>query len=223
VGVDGPIGVTGPTGSTGPTGNAGATGSVGPIGPVGPIGITGPTGGIGANLLSTAQKNLIALIEVDSGSAATPFQVPLGNFSTDDAATFSNDTNAIKVLSPGYYLISYFVQALYDTPAPDPISPDTAFTGSITVNGTPVWNANILPYAPQGGVYTAPSHVGHIAGMLRHSETFIIQLNANDSIGLRTGPLLLGSTVIPYYFSPLNVLNNGLSAVIVVKKLSSTL
>lgn len=221
----GPTGSTGPTGNTGPTGAIGSSGLAGGTGATGPLGSTGSTGPIGANLLSSAQISLLALPEVSSGTGSAPFAVPLGNFITDDSTVFTSDTNAIKVLSSGYYSIFFFVQALYDTPS-SPI--DTPFTGSITVNSTPVWNANIVPYSPQGGIYTAPSHTLHIAGLLRHFEEFVVLLNANDSIGLHTGPLLTGTTVVPYYFSPLTTslpgvgLKNGISAIVIVKKLSST-
>jgi hypothetical protein len=222
----GAVGVTGLTGWTGPTGPTGLIGAPGDTGPTGSIGLTGPTGGIGANLLPSAQISLLALTEVSSGTGASPFTVPLVNFTTNDATVFTSGTHAINVLESGYYLIFFYVQALYDSPIS---SVDTSFTGSITINSIPVWNANILPYAPQGGVYTASSHSAGIAGILRHSEECIIQLNANDSISLNTGPLLSSATVIPYYFSPLTTSSsgtgakNGQSAIIVVKKLSATL
>ncbi len=216
-------GATGSTGLIGMTGATGPTGPTGSIGPTGLQGVTGPTGNFGANLLPTAQVYLLALSEVAVGATGTSFTVPLDSFTTNDATTFASSTNAIQVLEPGFYSITYFLQALYDSPLTN-IQP---FTGAITVNGSPVWYANILPYGPQGGPYTVSGHVSSILGVQRHSEEFVIQLNTSDIIGLTTGPLVNGQagTFGPYYFSSLPGvgLKNGMSAIIVAKKLSATL
>ena len=110
-GATGQTGMTGGTGPTGATGSTGATGAAGVTGPTGPTGATGPTGSQGP----------AGEVPDDSFASFSPLQtllrvgnlIPLVPDVPDPAGNIvPTDTEHI-ILSPGYYLVSYKVSAIF--------------------------------------------------------------------------------------------------------------
>lgn len=220
----GPTGVTGPTGPTGATGSTGSTGSGGPTGGIGP---TGPAGLAGQNLVPFAQLTLESPTGItETGLATVPFDgTTFVSNSAPSLFDFNVSQAGIDVLTDGMYSISYFLQALYDTPS---APPNTPFTVSIRVtnSGLPVLltSANILPFAPQG-TFSAPGHgVAVIAGVLSNTEEMVVRLHAGDTVTLEAGPLAGGGSItLPYYYQslPYPAGTDGPSVTLVVKRLST--
>ena len=110
-GATGPTGMTGGTGPTGATGSTGATGAAGVTGPTGPTGATGPTGSQGPagevpDDSFASFRTLQTLLRVGNLIPLVPdVPDPAGNI-------VPTDTEHI-ILSPGYYLVSYKVSAIF--------------------------------------------------------------------------------------------------------------
>lgn len=238
-GVTGPIGPTGHTGKTGPTGSKGPTGPTGPTGSTGKTGATGATGSIGAtgptgvagasgaNTVPFAQLTLVSPTGItETGLATVPFD---GTTFLSNAAPslfgYNSSELGVNIVTDGMYTISYFLQALYDTPSSPP---NTPFTISIRVSngGLPVLlsSANVLPYAPQG-TYSAPGHSpALIAGLLSHTEEIVVRLHAGDTVTLEAGPLAGGGSItLPYYYQslPYPAGTDGPSVTLVVKRIAT--
>jgi hypothetical protein len=201
-GTTGSTGLIGATGATGWSGSFGSVGSSGPTGFTGPIGPTGATGVMGEGLLPTAQIYLQALREVDVGPTGVMVPLPLSNFSTTDSTVFASASNAIQVQKNGAYSAYFFLQALYDATGTSGISPDSPFTGALTVNSTPSWYANMVPYSLAGGPYQVPGHSNDVQGYMAVNQECILQLNASDIVGLSAGPLVNDGIGLPYYYTP---------------------
>lgn len=115
--VTGPTGPTGPTGAPGPTGPAGTSGGTGPAGPTGPTGPTGPEGAAGPTGPSgEAPEDVFAsffnyqypLVQGRQLEWFPDITDPTGNITQTDAARIA--------LSPGYYLVSYSISAIFRQP-----------------------------------------------------------------------------------------------------------
>ncbi len=110
-GATGQTGMTGGTGPTGATGSTGATGAAGVTGPTGPTGATGPTGSQGPagevpDDSFASFSTLQTLLRVGNLIPLVPdVPDPAGNI-------VPTDTEHI-ILSPGYYLVSYKVSAIF--------------------------------------------------------------------------------------------------------------
>lgn len=110
-GATGQTGMTGVTGPTGATGSTGATGAAGVTGPTGPTGATGPTGSQGPagevpDDSFASFSTLQTLLRVGNLIPLVPdVPDPAGNI-------VPTDTEHI-ILSPGYYLVSYKVSAIF--------------------------------------------------------------------------------------------------------------
>lgn len=110
-GATGQTGLTGGTGPTGATGSTGATGAAGVTGPTGPTGATGPTGSQGPagevpDDSFASFSTLQTLLRVGNLIPLVPdVPDPAGNI-------VPTDTEHI-ILSPGYYLVSYKVSAIF--------------------------------------------------------------------------------------------------------------
>ena len=110
-GATGQTGMTGGTGPTGATGSTGATGAAGVTGPTGPTGATGPTGTQGPagevpDDSFASFSTLQTLLRVGNLIPLVPdVPDPAGNI-------VPTDTEHI-ILSPGYYLVSYKVSAIF--------------------------------------------------------------------------------------------------------------
>lgn len=131
-GPTGPTGMTGPAGEigpTGPTGEIGATGPTGPTGPAGPAGsdgapgIAGPTGATGP-AGETGPTGPEGAVPDDVFASFINVQYPLTQNSfismfpdvTDPTGNITPVTLERISLAPGYYLISYKVSAIFQTP-----------------------------------------------------------------------------------------------------------
>ncbi len=119
-GVTGPQGIAGPTGPTGTAGVAGATGPTGATGATGAAGVTGPTGPTGATG-PTGSQGPAGEVPDDSFASFSTLQtllrvgnlIPLVPDVPDPAGNIvPTDTEHI-ILSPGYYLVSYKVSAIF--------------------------------------------------------------------------------------------------------------
>ena len=110
-GATGQTGMTGGTGPTGATGSTGATGAAGVTGPTDPTGATGPTGSQGPagevpDDSFASFSTLQTLLRVGNLIPLVPdVPDPAGNI-------VPTDTEHI-ILSPGYYLVSYKVSAIF--------------------------------------------------------------------------------------------------------------
>ncbi len=114
-GMPGARGFTGPAGMQGP---AGATGPTGPTGPQGPAGIPGPTGPQGA-VPNDIFASFIGVSELfTNGSQLLLFPAitdPTGNITETDLMHVQ--------LQAGYYLVSYSVSAIFNTPSYMQVTP----------------------------------------------------------------------------------------------------
>ena len=120
IGPTGPTGAPGATGQTGMTGGTGPTGATGSTGATGAAGVTGPTGPTGATG-PTASQGPAGEVPDDSFASFSTLQtllrvgnlIPLVPDVPDPAGNIvPTDTEHI-ILSPGYYLVSYKVSAIF--------------------------------------------------------------------------------------------------------------
>lgn len=151
-GPTGEIGATGPTGPTGPAGSDGAPGIAGPTGATGPAGETGPTGPEGT-------------IPNDIFASFINYQYPLTQSTfmsmfpdvIDPTGTITATTLERISLAPGYYLISYKVSAIFQTPNYMQVTPyyngtshlETGIYFATTANGSSACgSAHLILRAP---------------------------------------------------------------------------
>lgn len=117
-GPQGAAGATGPTGMQGPAGTPGPTGPAGPQGAAGPTGPTGPTGPQGA-VPNDIFASFIGVSELfTNGSQLLLFPAitdPTGNITETDLMHVQ--------LQAGYYLVSYSVSAIFNTPSYMQVTP----------------------------------------------------------------------------------------------------
>ena len=120
IGPTGPTGAPGATGQTGMTGGTGPTGATGSTGATGAAGVTGPTGLTGATG-PTGSQGPAGEVPDDSFASFSTLQtllrvgnlIPLVPDVPDPAGNIvPTDTEHI-ILSPGYYLVSYKVSAIF--------------------------------------------------------------------------------------------------------------
>ena len=120
IGPTGPTGAPGATGQTGMTGGTGPTGATGSTGATGAAGVTGPTGPTGATR-PTGSQGPAGEVPDDSFASFSTLQtllrvgnlIPLVPDVPDPAGNIvPTDTEHI-ILSPGYYLVSYKVSAIF--------------------------------------------------------------------------------------------------------------
>ena len=146
----GPTGPTGATGDAGPTGPTGATGNTGPAGPTGATGDTGPTGPTGA--AGETPDDVFASFSAFQLPLTVGSLIPLFPDISDPTGNIAAaDTEHIN-LSPGYYLVSYKVSAVFRTANYMQITPsyngtshlDTGIYFATSTNGSSVCGSTPL-------------------------------------------------------------------------------
>lgn len=103
MGCPGERGETGPQGVTGPQGPQGPTGPMGPRGEPGPRGPAGPPGYPQNSIFASFSGN--ELIMPESASLPLKMEIP------DITQNISLCDNSSVALTPGYYVISYYISA----------------------------------------------------------------------------------------------------------------
>lgn len=103
-GCPGERGETGPQGVTGPQGPQGATGPMGPRGEPGARGPAGPPG--------YPQNSIFASFSAQELILPENASIPLKNEIRDITQNISLCSNCSIALTPGYYIISYYIEAV---------------------------------------------------------------------------------------------------------------
>ena len=111
----GPAGPQGPTGATGPAGPAGPQGPTGAAGPAGPTGATGPEG--------TVPDDIFASFIGSSELFTNGSQLLLFPAVTDPTGTITESDLMHVQLAAGYYLVSYSVSAIFNSPSYMQVTP----------------------------------------------------------------------------------------------------
>lgn len=120
-GIPGPTGPTGPAGPQGSSGMPGARGFTGPAGMQGPAGATGPTGPTGPQ--GTVPNDIFASFIGVSELFTNGSQLLLFPAITDPTGNIT-ETDLMHVqLQAGYYLVSYSVSAIFNTPSYMQVTP----------------------------------------------------------------------------------------------------
>ena len=113
MGPPGPTGATGAAGEMGPPGPTGATGAAGEMGPPGPTGATGATGEMGPP--GPTEDDIFASFYILQALFTVGSLIPLFPEVSDPTGHIVPTDAEHIVLSPGYYLVTYKVSAIFET------------------------------------------------------------------------------------------------------------
>ncbi len=153
-GCPGERGETGPQGVTGPQGPQGATGPQGPRGEPGARGSAGPPGYPQNSIFASFMGQ--ELVVPESASLPLRAQIP------DVTQNIVLNSNCCVTLTPGYYVISYFLSAVLKR------------HGCIRL--TPVWNDS------RQTLYSAYAEAAKRKEMLVLSRYFIVEIPAGTTL-----------------------------------------
>ena len=167
-GIPGPTGPTGPAGPQGSSGMPGARGFTGPAGMQGPAGATGPTGPTGPQ--GAVPNDIFASFIGVSELFTNGSQLLLFPAITDPTGNIT-ETDLMHVqLQAGYYLVSYSVSAIFNTPSYMQVTPfyngvshlETGVYFATSANGSSAaGSAHFILEAPSPTPFTL-TYSGHI-------------------------------------------------------------
>lgn len=181
VGAQGPIGPVGPTGQKGDQGIQGATGDAGAIGATGPVGPTGEQGPEGPSLTSSNYVFAYDTTTQDVATASTFQDVTFNTNAQLNGWSHVSGSSEFICNQTGLYYICYSIEI--DNRSLVSLGSTTSALVTVNTNQASGSQASVTLGALTGQIFPL-------------SNSFILQLNANDSLKVRfTGSSTLNQIV----------------------------